>query len=93
MFGDEAFGAYITIPGSILTSGGGMYLNVTYIDTEFVATNGGVDTVCLRVVKPIAVQLSPTTLTLCLDLTEYINVTEHMMTPSNHILRAFYSDW
>ena len=56
VFGDEDFGAYITIPDSIPTSSGdNMYLNVTYIYSTFVATNGGVDIVCIRVVKPIAV--------------------------------------
>ena len=55
-FGDEVFGAYNTITGRILTSGGdNMYLNVTYYDRAFAATSGGVDTACPRVVKRIAV--------------------------------------
>ena len=32
-----------------------MYLNVTYLYSAFVATSGGVDTGCPRVVKRIAV--------------------------------------
>ena len=55
-FGDEVFGAYNTITDSILTSSGdSMYLNVTYLYSAFVATSGGVDTGCPRVVKRIAV--------------------------------------
>ena len=55
-FVDEVFGAYNTIAGSILTSGGdNMYLNVTYFDSACAATSGGVDTGCPRVVKQIAV--------------------------------------
>ena len=55
-FGDEVFGAYNQFTGSILTSGGdNIYLNVTYFDSAFAATSGGVFTGCPRVMKRIAV--------------------------------------
>ena len=54
-FGDEVFGAYNLITGSILTGGGdNMYLNVTYFNIACAATSGGVDTRCPQFVKLIA---------------------------------------
>ena len=59
-FGDEVFGSYNTITDSILTSSGdSMYLDVANFYSAFVATSGGVDTECPRVVKRIAVTNDP----------------------------------